>query len=42
MVEAIGLSTIALQREAIGNLTLEGLNKGEWRYLTKEEIDSLM
>ena len=41
MVEAIGLSTIALKREAIGSLTLEGLNKGEWRYLTQSEIDSI-
>ena len=42
MVEAIGLSTIALNREAVGNLTLEGLNKGEWRYLTEEEVNDLI
>ena len=42
MVEAIGLSTIALSREAVGNLTLEGLNKGEWRYLTEEEVNDLI
>jgi len=42
MVESIGLSTIALSRESIGNLTLEGLEKGQWRYLTKDEIKDLI
>ncbi len=42
MVEAIGLSTIALKRESIGSLSLEGLNKGQWRYLTKEEVEELI
>ena len=42
MVQAIGLSTIALKRESVGNLTVEGLNKGEWRYLTQEEVDQIM
>ena len=42
MVQAIGLSTIALKRESVGNLTVEGLNKGEWRYLSKEEVDQIM
>ncbi len=42
MVEAIGLSTIALKREGIGNLTVEGLNKGEWRYLSDEEVSSIL
>ena len=42
MVEAIGLSTIALRREAVGSLTLEGLEKGEWRYLTEEEVQELI
>ena len=41
MVESIGLSTIALRREAIGNLTLEGVEKGKWRYLTEEEVQQL-
>ena len=42
MVEAVGLSTIALRRESIGNLSLNGLNKGEWRYLTQDEVDELL
>ena len=42
MVEAIGLSTIALRRESIGNLTLDGLDKGKWRYLTKQEVMDLI
>ena len=42
MVEAIGLSTIALKRESIGNLSVEGLNKGEWRYLSDDEVKSLL
>lgn len=42
MCEAIGLSVIALKREGVGNLTCEGLNKGEWRYLTEEEVKSIL
>ena len=42
MVEAIGLSTIALKRESVGNLTVEGLNKGEWRYLSEEEVADIL
>jgi len=38
MIEAIGLSTIALKRESVGNLTVEGLNKGKWRYLSEQEV----
>ena len=42
MVEAIGLSTIALSREAVGSLTLEGLERGKWRYLTEDEVKGLL
>ncbi len=42
MVEAVGLSTIALKRESIGSLSLEGLNKGEWRYLTEKEVADIL
>lgn len=42
MVEAIGLSTISLKRESVGNLSCEGLNKGEWRYLTTEEVAEIL
>ena len=42
MVKAIGLSTITLQRESVGNLSIDGLNKGEWRYLTNKEVQEIM
>ena len=42
MVESVGLSTIALRREAIGNLTLEGVERGKWRYLTQDEVRQLI
>ena len=42
MCEAIGLSVIALKREGVGNLTCEGVKKGEWRYLTTEEVKEIM
>ena len=42
MCEAIGLSVIALKREGVGNLTCEGLEHGEWRYLTEEEVKEIM
>lgn len=42
MCEAIGLSVIALKREGVGDLTCEGVNRGEWRYLTPEEINNIM
>lgn len=42
MCEAIGLSVIALKREGVGKLTCEGVEKGMWRYLTKEEVQEIM
>ncbi len=42
MVESVGLSTIALRREAIGSLTLEGVERGKWRYLTQSEVKQLI
>lgn len=42
MCEAIGLSVIALKREGVGNLTCEGLEKGEYRYLTEKEVADIM
>lgn len=41
MLEAVGHKTLRLKREAMGSLTLGDLEPGQWRYLTKEEIDSL-
>lgn len=42
MCEAVGLSVIALKREGVGNLTCEGVKKGEWRYLTEQEVQGIM
>ncbi len=42
MCEAIGLSVIALKREAVGGLTCKGVEKGKWRYLTDEEVKGIM
>ena len=41
MCEAIGRKVKALHRSKIGNLTLEGLSMGEWRYLTDKEVNEL-
>ena len=42
MCEKIGLSVIALKREGVGNLTCEGLEHGEWRYLKEDEVKEIM
>lgn len=39
MCEAIGKKVIALHRTKIGELTVKDLKIGEWRYLTKKEIE---
>ncbi|AFA47758.1 pseudouridine synthase [Acetobacterium woodii] len=41
MCAAMGCPIIDLKRVAIGKLTLGGLNPGEWRYLTSDEIKYL-
>ncbi|WP_028991911.1 pseudouridine synthase [Thermoanaerobacter thermocopriae] len=41
MCEAIGHPVISLMRTKIGELSLEGLKPGEWRYLTNKEINYL-
>ncbi len=41
MLEAIGHRTLRLKREAYGSLRLGELRPGEWRYLTKAEIEDL-
>jgi 23S rRNA pseudouridine2605 synthase len=40
--EAIGYRVAHLMREAIGDLKLGGLKEGEWRHLTKKEINQLL
>jgi len=41
MTAAVGLFTLRLVRAAIGPLTLQGLNPGEWRFLTPQEVERL-
>ncbi len=41
MCESTHLSVLRLKRVAIGAISLHGVRVGEWRYLTKEEIDYL-
>jgi len=37
MMEAVGLTVVALSRTAIGGLTLKGLDTGGWRLLSRQE-----
>ena len=39
MCEAVGKKVLALHRARIGNITVKDLKIGEWRYLTKKEIE---
>jgi 23S rRNA pseudouridine2457 synthase len=41
MTAAVGFPTLRLVRVSIGNVTLEGLQPGEWRDLTGEEASRL-
>lgn len=41
MFEALGHEVKHLHRAAYGNITAEGLGRGEWRHLTKAEISQL-
>ena len=41
MCEQAGLTVKRLSRVSIGNLKLDGLPVGKWRYLEKEEVDYL-
>ena len=42
MCEAIGHQVIALKREAVGALTCKCVEKGEWRYLTDDEVRAIL
>ncbi len=42
MFETLGYKVLELHRESFGNFTLDGLRIGEYRELTKEEIDKIM
>lgn len=39
MFDAINVKISSLRRTKIGNVCIDGLNRGKWRYLTKEEIE---
>jgi len=41
MFEAVGHKVLALKRVRFGSLSLGGLKKGQWRYLTREEFARL-
>jgi 23S rRNA pseudouridine2604 synthase len=41
MCEVLGYHVIRLKRIRIMNITLEGLNSGQWRYLTAVEIEQI-
>ncbi len=41
MFETVGADVITLKRIAVGKLVLGNLKEGNWRYLTKKEIDYL-
>ena len=42
MTAAVGLPTLRLVRVAIGPITLAGLAPGEWRALSRRELDSII
>jgi len=42
MCEAIGKKVLALHRTKIGNIGVKDLKLGNWRYLTKEEVQTLL
>lgn len=41
MIESLGRRVLFLKRVQIGSLRLGGLSRGEWRYLSAREVDSL-
>ena len=41
MCEAVNKKVLALHRSSIGNIKVKDLKIGEWRYLTRKEIENL-
>ncbi len=41
MMKSIGKSVVALHRSKIGNIQVNHMKLGQWRYLTEKEINSL-
>jgi len=42
MFSALGYEVVSLKRIAIGNINLKGIKLGQYRYLTKKEVVSLL
>ncbi|QSF47126.1 pseudouridine synthase [Paenibacillus tianjinensis] len=42
MCKELGQRVLRLERTRIMNITLDGLARGEWRHLTREELDELL
>ena len=42
MCEAIGKKVLALHRCKIGNIDVKSLKLGEWRYLSKKEVEKFL
>ena len=42
MCEAIGKKVLALHRSKIGNISVKDLKLGTWRFLNKQEVESLL
>ncbi len=42
MCESIGKKVLSLHRSKIGNIDVKNLKIGEWRYLTKKEIQNIL
>ena len=42
MCESVGKKVIALHRAKIANIDVKNLKIGQWRFLTKEEIKTIV
>ena len=42
MCEAVGEKVIALHRAKIANIDVKNLKIGQWRFLTKEEVKTIV
>lgn len=42
MCEEVGKKVLSLHRSKIGNISVKDLKIGEWRYLKKSEVESLL
>jgi len=38
MLMAVGVSVVRLRRERVGIVSVKGLEPGQWRFLTENEI----